>query len=379
MADLIHPHLLKTPETMNRSKISRILLWLVTGLALIGVSLAAKQPSWVETRYSTGMYPKIGRFLRGIMGKLPFSLGDIVYTMLIIALIIIAFRFIRQLIRRQLSRAILLKYLGRLVLAAAWGYILFYGVWGLNYYRQGIAQQLTLQIDSNYTKADLEALRCDLLADLSRLRRKISTDTLLPMPKGDLLLQAQVAYQKAEKLYPFLAYRNPSVKQSMFGAWGRYAGYLGYFNPLTGEANIRWNVPDMTKPFTICHEMAHQLGYASEDQANFVSYLVCMASDDPYFQYAALLDIYSYLLSELLFKDIEAYYLHGRQRMEEMDPLVLRDRRMIRQFFRGEENNLAPVISSIYHQYLLANDQLKGVNSYNDVVAWVLALRKRES
>lgn len=377
MADLIHPHLLKTLETMNRSKISRILVWSVTLLGLLGVSLAARQPNWVEAQYSTGVYPFIGRFLRSITGIFPFSVGDVLYAFLTIVLIIIVFRFFRQVWRKELTKQLLLKQVGRLVLICCWVYIAFYGIWGLNYYRAGIASQLNLQVDSNYTKTDLEALRCDLVADLSRLRRQISVDSALPMPKGDLLLQAQAAYQKAEKIYPFLAYSKPAVKKSLFGAWGKYAGYLGYFNPITGEANLRWNVPDVTKPFTICHEMAHQLGYASEDQANFVSYLVCMASDDPYFQYAALLDIYSYLLSELMFKDVEGYFLHGRQRLEEMDPLVLHDRKMIRQFFRGEENNVAPVISSIYNQYLLANDQLKGVNSYNDVVAWVFALRKK--
>lgn len=377
MADLIHPHLLKTPETVQRRKISRILVWSVTLLGLLGVSLASRQPHWVETRYSTGVYSFIGRFMRSITGIFPFSVGDLLYAFLTIVLIIIAFRFFRQLIRKELNRQQLVKRLARVVLALCWFYIVFYGIWGLNYYRAGIASQLKLQVDSNYTKTELEALRCDLVADLSRLRRQISVDSALPLPKSDLMLQAQAAYQKAEKIYPFLAYRKPAVKKSLFGAWGKYAGYLGYFNPVTGEANLRWNVPDMTKPFTICHEMAHQLGYASEDQANFVSYLVCMASDDPYFQYAALLDIYSYLLSELMFKDVEGYFLHGRQRLEEMDPLVLHDRKMIRQFFRGEENNVAPVISSIYNQYLLANDQLKGVNSYNDVVAWVLALRKK--
>lgn len=362
---------------MNRSKISRILVWSVTGLGLLGVSLAARQPNWVEAQYSTGIYPFIGRFLRSITGIFPFSVGDVLYAFLTIVLIIIVFRFVRQLIRKELNRQQLVKRLERVVLALCWVYIVFYGIWGLNYYRAGIASQLNLQVDSNYTKTELEALRCDLVADLSRLRRQISVDSALPMPKGDLLLQAQAAYQKAGKIYSFLAYHKPAVKKSLFGAWGKYAGYLGYFNPVTGEANLRWNVPDVTKPFTICHEMAHQLGYASEDQANFVSYLVCMASDDPYFQYAALLDIYSYLLSELMFKDVEGYFLHGRQRLEEMDPLVLHDRKMIRQFFRGEENNVAPVISSIYNQYLLANDQLKGVNSYNDVVAWVLALKKK--
>ncbi|HAK12378.1 MAG TPA: hypothetical protein DCO78_10760, partial [Chitinophagaceae bacterium] len=133
MADLIHPHLLKTPETMNRSKISRILVWSVTGLGLLGVSLAARQPHWVETRYSTGVYPFIGRFLRSITGIFPFSVGDLLYAFLTILLIIIAFRFVRQIWRKELTKHRTLKQVGRLVLICCWVYIAFYGIWGLNY------------------------------------------------------------------------------------------------------------------------------------------------------------------------------------------------------------------------------------------------------
>ncbi|MEY2640208.1 MAG: hypothetical protein RIR90_1690, partial [Bacteroidota bacterium] len=120
---------------MNRSKISRILVWSVTGLGLLGVSLAARQPNWVEAQYSTGIYPFSGRFLRSITGIFPFSVGDVLYAFLTIVLIIIVFRFFRQFIRKELNLQQLVKRLERVVLALCWVYIGFYGIWGLNYYR----------------------------------------------------------------------------------------------------------------------------------------------------------------------------------------------------------------------------------------------------
>ncbi len=378
MADLIHPHLLKTPKTMNRSKISRILVWSVTGLGLLGVSLAARQPNWVEAQYSTGVYPAIGRILRSFTGLFPFSVGDVFYTILSIVLIIIVFRFVRQVLRKGLKKQLLLKQVGRLVLICCWVYIAFYGIWGLNYYRAGIASQLKLQVDTCYDQTELKKLRCSLMEDMRRLRWVISKDTSLPEPKGDLFKQAEAAYAKAALVYPFLAYQQPAMKKSLFGVLGKYGGYTGYYNPSSGEGQIRWNMPGLLKPFTICHEMAHQLGYASESEANFVGYLVCMASDDPYFKYSALLDIFHYVTAELMTHDPEAYVLHPNLFFGEVDTMVQRDRLAIRRFFLNEQNNVAPIVSSLYNQYLLANNQIRGVESYYDVVAWVLALRKRE-
>jgi hypothetical protein len=377
MADLIHPHLLKTPETMNRSKISRILVWSVTLLGLLGVSLAARQPNWVESQYSTGVYPAIGRILRSFTGIFPFSVGDVFYTILSIVLIIIFFRFVRQVWRKELKKQLLLKQVGRLVLICCWVYIGFYGIWGLNYYRAGIASQLNLQVDTCYDQTELKKLRCSLMEDMRRLRWVISKDTSLPEPKGDLFKQAEAAYAKAALVYPFLAYQQPAMKKSLFGALGKYGGYTGYYNPSSGEGQIRWNMPGLLKPFTICHEMAHQLGYASESEANFVAYLVCMASEDPYFQYSAVLDIFHYVTAELMLHDPEAYVLHPNLFFGEVDTMVQRDRLAIRRFFLNEQNNIAPVVSSLYNQYLLANNQIRGVESYYDVVAWVLALRKK--
>ncbi len=75
--------------------------------------------------------------------------------------------------------------------------------------------------------------------------------------------------------------------------------------------------------------------------------------------------------------DPEAYVLHPNLFFGEVDTMVQRDRLAIRRFFLNEQNNIAPVVSSLYNQYLLANNQIRGVESYYDVVAWVLALRKK--
>ncbi len=47
-------------------------------------------------------------------------------------------------------------------------------------------------------------------------------------------------------------------------------GVTGYLNPFTNEAQVNTTVPAFLQPFMTCHEIAHQLGFAPEEDANFV-------------------------------------------------------------------------------------------------------------
>ena len=65
------------------------------------------------------------------------------------------------------------------------------------------------------------------------------------------------------------------------GTIGSYSGFLGYYNPFTGEAQVNITAPHFVIPFTACHEMAHQLGYGSESEASFIGYLITKYNNKP--------------------------------------------------------------------------------------------------
>src|SRR5207237_4159011 len=65
-----------------------------------------------------------------------------------------------------------------------------------------------------------------------------------------------------------------------------YLGIAGIFIPFTGEANVNATLPDCEIPFTACHELAHQRGYAREDEANYIAYRACRAHPDRDFRYS---------------------------------------------------------------------------------------------
>ncbi|MBO4884578.1 MAG: DUF3810 family protein [Clostridia bacterium] len=95
--------------------------------------------------------------------------------------------------------------------------------------------------------------------------------------------------------------------------WTRFPGVFsalgisGLYFPLTGEALVNGDdLPD-TLPFTICHEMAHQAGWAREEDANYRAFLACEAGSDPLFRYSASFTMLIYAMEALYRADNAAW------------------------------------------------------------------------
>ena len=119
--------------------------------------------------------------------------------------------------------------------------------------------------------------------------------------------------------------------------------------------------------------MAHQLGYGDESEANFVGYLAASASDDPLFHYSAYLDLFNYANGELFMRDTVAARKHYRG----LDTLVRADIQFARRFFMQYRSRMEPVVKFFYGQYLKANHQPRGVDTYDEVNGWLIAYRKK--
>lgn len=345
------------------------------------VYLAGFFPGFVEKWYALGFYPLFAGFLRFCFGWLPFSMGDLLYFLLVCWLLAALAGWIRSIRRNGISVAGTMAVLGKSFRLACVVYLIFYLFWGLNYNRLGIAYQLSAPKEP-YSKTEITALTRELITQANASRRALK-DTLLPQPGiNQIFNKAAQGYRLLEPVFPFLQYRQSSVKPSLYNSIADYVGFTGYYAPLTGEAQVRTDVPRVMLPFITCHEMAHQLGYASESEASFVGYLAAAASEDPYFRYSVYLDLLSYAqgqefllyAKENNYKEYESV-LAGHRSL--MDSLVVKDRKVIREFFLQRQNQIAPVSSDLYDQFLKWNKQLAGINSYDEVISWLIAYKKR--
>jgi len=347
-----------------------LIQWTVPIVLTALITLLKFNPQWIEKYYSMGFYAAYARFLRAISGAFHISLGDIAYILLCLYALYLLFRLLKAFFTKQLSWKKTAAYTLKVVRVFLWLYIVFNVIWGLNYYRRGIAEQLGLDA-GHYSKEEVENITCELIDKVNESRRVLSHDTLTDETVKDIFIKSRIAYDSAAKEYSFLSYHPGSVKESIFSPVAKYMGFIGYYNPFSGEAQVRNNIPHILLPYTACHEMAHQLGYASESEANFVGYLAARKSEDPYFLYSVYMDLYKYASTELFMKDF--FTTHSW----ELDSLVKADFRAINRFFYKEQNKLSPVVMSWYDQYLKANKQSNGIDSYNEVISWLIAYKKK--
>ena len=367
-----------TKNTSTRAKWLQ-LVW--PAMLAIGLIIFGFFPAAVERFYSLGLYPGISILLRLLTKYIPFSLGDLIYIAFVIRLIVKLVRWIILVIRRKYTRQMFVFSLYRACHFLLWAFVVFKLIWGLNYDRQGIAHQLAIE-KKTYSREDITTLTNSLIDKVNETRRLLPDTVLADRPLDSIYREAYRSYQNRSYEFDFLNYRNRSVKSSLFTSVGDYMGFSGYYNPFTGEAQLRTDIPRVMIPYIACHEMAHQLGYASESEANFVGYLAASASPDPYFRYSVYLDLFSYAQSEEIFlyskeKDYKAFESVIKQNRERLDTLVKKDRRAIREFFAKRRNRVSPAVSGLYDQYLKMNKQSEGIRSYDEVLGWLIAYQRK--
>ena len=132
---------------------------------------------------------------------------------------------------------------------------------------------------------------------------------------GAMQEQARNTLRKLSGRYPRLSGYYPDVKHMMFSGLMSQSYMAGYYFPSSMEANCNANMYITNYPATYCHELAHLHGYIYEDEANFISYLACIDSEDPFFIYSGYLSVLSYVDNayyEAIGEDAEQYLANER-------------------------------------------------------------------
>ncbi len=366
----------------NATKLGQKLPWnyarYLLGLFIFGFSCSSEL---VSRYYAPYFFDPLSNLLRMVFGWLQNALGEWVYLFILISLIYNALKWLLRNSPRfkviHFWKLYLVKGFNSLVKI----YILFMLLWGLNYQRLGPEKYFNIQLPSNYTEAQMDSLSLDLIGTMNATRLKISDSDIYHLKFEHLASLSKQEYAKIQEVYPFLNYHHPSIKQSAFPIWGDYFGYTAFYQPITGEAIIRGDLPVLTMPFTICHEMAHQLGYASESEANFIAYVIGVESKNSIFNYATQLQLFTYAQKAHL----KAIAQRGDQKMfikiiernkKLISPKVLADRKIIRNFFTSKQALQLPGSAQAYDQFLQWNHQKNGIQSYNDVLLWALAYKR---
>ncbi len=337
---------------------------------IILVKWLALYPEVVERYYSNGFYPFWSGFFRGLFGWVPFSVGDLIYGILILGLLY-------YLIKKGKSLAKNWKLVLRdIVMVLAVAYFTFNLSWGLNYYRVPISE--TLGISDNYTTQQLFQTTENLIAKTNELQLLITSDStsavVFPYSQREYISKTIYGYDQLAKKLPGLSYNWPSLKKSSFSTALAYMGYGGYLNPFTHESQVNSKIPNFRFPVVCGHEVGHQLGYSAENEVNFIGYLVMVTHEDQYLRYSAYAYALSYCLGEISRRNPDQYKVF----LGKINPGVRANYKELESFWKRFENPLEPVFKSIFNSFLKANSQAAGIDSYNLVVSLIIGYHHKQ-
>lgn len=330
-------------------------------IQIVFIKILANFPEFVEQFYSNGLYVFISKLMRYVFGWLPFSAGDILYT--IASIYILRWLFINRKRIVKDTKTWVLDVLS----AISIGYFAFHLLWAFNYYRLPLHE--SLDIEKDYTTEALIATTERLITKVNAVQFSIThNDTLMvnmPYTKAQLLKKIPDGYDALSKEFPHLAYNPRSIKRSIYSIPLTYMGFSGYLNPFTNEAQIDGLIPTYKYPTTASHEVAHQLGFAAENEANFIGSMAAMHHSDIYFNYSGYSFALSHCLNEVYRRNPEQYEVL----IAKLNKGVIKNYREVQSFWDSYENPMEPFFKSTYNNFLKANNQADGMNSYSYVVA----------
>jgi hypothetical protein len=330
-------------------------------LQIVLIKVVSRFPEFIERFYSNGLYIIISKLMHYTFGWIPFSVGDLLYT---IAGIYIIRWFIlnRKRIVKDTKNWIL-----DVLSAVSIGYFAFHLLWAYNYYRLPLYQ--SLNIEKDYTTEQLIKITKQLILKSNDIQFQItnndSVKVTMPYTKRELIAMAPKGYDELSKEFPYLTYHPTSLKRSIYSLPLTYMGFSGYLNPFTNEAQIDGLITEYRYPTTCSHEMAHQLGYAAENEANFIGALATMHHKDIYFQYSGLTFALAHCLSDLYTRDPETH----KELLKLVHKGILKNYDEAREFWESYENPTEVLFEYTYSGFLKANNQSGGMDSYSYVVA----------
>jgi len=343
-------------------------------LAAVSLALARRFPDWTEAWYSRRAYPVIAevvaapawawRALRGGGGG-P-SLSELLVVCLALAFVVRGARAARAGVLALASHVI------------RWGgasVLLFVALWGANHARRPLLESLAWPAPAS-TAATLEDTANALVTLAVRARASLSErpDGVVIAP-ADWAARAASAWQRAGERRALLAGPAGPVVTPLASPLLVAGRISGVFSPFTGEAHVVGDLPAVSLGFTACHELAHRRGFAREDEANALAFLVGVESEDDYLVHSAATLALAHVLGALRFSDPERW----RAVAEALPAPLARDLEDHRRYWARERSDLvrtfgrlATVTNDAYLRGMGAHD---GVRSYGRMVDLVLAWR----
>lgn len=305
-------------------------------------------------------------FFQWLFSYFPFSVGDVGYTLLGFGLVYILWKIITSKDRKVYSLKLLRGLNGF--------YFIYQIVWGMTYFQEPVI----IHLDENPpTQNEIKSLAIKYLHLAKQTRTQVQQDERGVFKINNWHGIEREILRKQNTLPYFLPTKKVTeinnFKASLYSSAMNYTGILGYYNPFTTEAQYNEYLPHTMLPFTLAHESAHQLGYAREQEANFIAYLLAQNTQNVDLKYSVEYYVLKSLLRALMQENEEFVKSILSQYSEQMN----RDRQAERDFVQKHQSVIDDIFAFTNDLFLKSNQQ-EGSITYSYFVDLLVRYERRK-
>ena len=271
------------------------------------------------------------------------------------------------------------RWLGWIAAGAAAIYFLNTLIFGLNYHAGPLAEDIRLEM-REYGIEDLTNAAVYYRNKANFLAQQVARDAGGDVAFDDFDTLAEKAENGFHHLvydqsYPVFAGSTLPVKELGWANMYTSMGITGVTMGITGEAAVNPQIPAVSLPFTMCHEMAHRMSIANERDANFAAFMACMANEDIQYQYSGYFMAYRYCYIALQQANTYEASAAAARVASEVNTELKHDMESYDRLFSTRRSDTATKVANTANDtYLKTSGDTAGVASYGAVtdmlVSW---------
>lgn len=349
--------------------ITRILRVCILAAAAVALFLLGKIPEVAEYFFARGLTCGAGRIIGFLTGLLPVSFYEWTAVFLIVGGVALFVWLIVTLCRRRFARVGRAVYrLGVAVLCV----LIAYGALYAPLYQRASAVSALGLTETEVTEEEVYAAAEYYVEALNRTAEALERDeegnVVSPHSFSETADLINAEFEKIDADGYFAPY-DVRPKRVVLSVPMSYLGITGIYFPFYAEANVNVNIPSYEIPNTMAHEMAHAKGVSRENEANIVSYVLCIRSEDAYLRYSGLMRAASVMLGNL--DGEESAQLRAR-----LAPEILREYANGSAHYAKYEGPIDRISAFFNDLFLKANGVGSGTRSYGETARSLVALHK---
>ena len=269
-------------------------------LCVAAVFCNAFIPRSVADYYCTNIFPYLSKPMQSINMFFHYSLTENFVVVLVPLLVIGLVVWCVFLVKRFMSHGVLTylyKSFRNLFVLILIGAIIFQAMHGFNYKRTRVTKAMTLTEEELTFEDYCAALKWAYMG-MIEARSHLGEDYngvahMDESFENSALYACSLLDAFSEEYNVPLSENYVRAKPVSMSHYWSYTHIVGMYDPFLAEVNVNTDYMSINEfPITLCHELCHAKGYASETDCNTLATLACCSASRADFRYAGYYEIF---------------------------------------------------------------------------------------